>query len=55
MGALAAAYAIEKYGTQQHRYTAEEFVTRFDAAFPDHAGAVSPEMLGGPAPVPANA
>lgn len=55
MGALAATHAIEKYGTQQHRYTPEEFVARFDAAFPDFAGILSSHMLSGPAPVPANA
>lgn len=33
MGAVAAAYAIEKYGTQEHRYTYEEFVGRYKNNF----------------------
>lgn len=33
MGAVAAAYAIEKYGTQEHRYTYEEFIGRYKNNF----------------------
>ncbi len=33
MGAVAAAYAIEKYGTQDHRYTYEEFAERYKSNF----------------------
>ncbi|MFM9106810.1 MAG: PfkB family carbohydrate kinase, partial [Chloroflexota bacterium] len=51
MGALAATYAIEKYGTQEHRFDAGGFTARFDAAFPDYAGAVSADALTHPAPV----
>lgn len=51
MGALAATYAIEKHGTQEHRYDPDEFVARFDAAFPDFAGAVPGDALRHPAPV----
>jgi len=29
MGAVAAAYAVEKYGTQEHSYTFEEFASRY--------------------------
>lgn len=29
MGAVAAAYAVEKYGTQEHHYTYEEFLQRY--------------------------
>ena len=29
MGAVAAVYAIEKYGTQEHRYTFDEFLERY--------------------------
>jgi adenosine kinase len=50
MGALAATYAIEHYGTQEHRYDADGFVARFDEAFPDFAGAVPAEVLRHPAP-----
>lgn len=37
---LTATYVVEQVGTQEHRYTAEEFVERFDRSFPDHAGAL---------------
>ena len=33
MGAVAAAYAIEKYGTQEHCYTYEDFVRRYSDNF----------------------
>jgi len=33
MGAVAAVYAIEKYGTQEHHYTYEEFVQRYENNF----------------------
>lgn len=33
MGSVAAAYAIEKYGTQEHRYTYEEFTGRYKNNF----------------------
>lgn len=33
MGAVAAAYAIEKYGTQEHSYTYEEFEHRYSSNF----------------------
>jgi adenosine kinase len=33
MGALAAIYAIEKYGTQEHYFTYEEFVERYKSNF----------------------
>jgi adenosine kinase len=45
LGSLAATYAIEHHGTQEHTYTAADFVARFDAAFPDVAGAVSAASL----------
>jgi len=35
MGAVAATYAIEKYGTQEHRYTYDDFVARFKENFGD--------------------
>ncbi|HEU5432559.1 MAG TPA: carbohydrate kinase family protein, partial [Thermomicrobiales bacterium] len=40
IAALAATYAIEQHGTQEHTYTPVEFIGRFDAAFPDFAGAL---------------
>jgi adenosine kinase len=33
MGAVAAAYAVEKYGTQEHRYTYDDFLERYRANF----------------------
>jgi len=33
MGSVAAAYAIEKYGTQEHRYSYEDFLERFRTNF----------------------
>ena len=33
MGAVAAAYAVEKYGTQEHRFTFQEFVERYRTNF----------------------
>ncbi|MBI5100623.1 MAG: carbohydrate kinase family protein [Nitrospirae bacterium] len=33
MGAVAAVYAIEHYGTQEHRYTYEEFMERYKTNF----------------------
>ena len=35
MGTVAAAYALEKYGTQEHRFTHEEFVERYRSNFGD--------------------
>lgn len=43
---LAAVYAVEQTGTQEHHYTRQEFVERFDSAFPDYAGSISPALLG---------
>jgi adenosine kinase len=42
---LAATYAIEYHGTQEHSYTPEEFVARFDREFPDFAGSVDVDSL----------
>jgi adenosine kinase len=37
LGSVAAAYAVESYGTQEHRYTRDEFVRRYRASFGDDA------------------
>ena len=50
LAALAATYAIERHGTQEHDFTADEFVARFDQSFPEFAGAVAPAALSSPAP-----
>ncbi len=31
MGSVCASYAVECYGTQEYRFTLEEFTERFDA------------------------
>jgi adenosine kinase len=36
LAALAAVYAVESYGTQNHYYTLEEFADRFRSAFPGY-------------------
>ncbi|MBA2754808.1 MAG: carbohydrate kinase family protein [Chloroflexia bacterium] len=48
IAALAATYAIERHGPQEHAYTADAFVARFDGAFPDMVGAVHPAMFATP-------
>ena len=48
---LAAVHAVEQVGTQEHAYEPHEFVGRFDAAFPDMAGALSVEQFAAPAAV----
>ena len=45
IGALAATYAVEYHGTQEHSYTSEQFVARFDEAFPDYAKSLSVNEL----------
>ena len=45
MAALTSTHAIEYHGPQEHTFTPESFVQRFDEAFPDFAGAVSAEAL----------
>lgn len=41
LAGLTATYVVEQVGTQEHCYTPEEFVARFDFSFPDFAGAIS--------------
>jgi adenosine kinase len=48
MGSVAATYAVERHGSQEHAYTPAEFVGRFETAFPEYAGAVSVEWLNCP-------
>jgi adenosine kinase len=45
LAGLAAAYAVEQIGTQAHHYTPQEFVERFNSAFPDYAGAITVEQF----------
>jgi adenosine kinase len=45
IGSIAAAYPIEHHGTQEHSYTPEEFVRRFEEAYPESTGALSPDQF----------
>ena len=45
MGSLAATYAVERHGSQEHAYTPAEFIDRFGTVFPEYAGAVRIEWL----------
>jgi adenosine kinase len=42
---LTATRAVEFRGTQEHTFTVQEFVARFDQSFPDFAGAIAAEQL----------
>lgn len=48
MGSMSATYAVEHHGPQEHGYTPDEFVARFDRSFPDYAGAIEAEWLRAP-------
>lgn len=48
MGSLAATHAVEQHGPQEHSYTAEAFVKRFDQTFSDFAGALQTAWLATP-------
>ncbi|HYO31017.1 MAG TPA: PfkB family carbohydrate kinase, partial [Thermomicrobiales bacterium] len=50
MAALAATFAIERYGTQEHAYDAGQFVERFEHSFPDFRGTITEASLRTPAP-----
>ena len=47
---LAAVYAVEQTGTQEHHYSLDAFVERFDSSFPEYAGSISPELFAGSPP-----
>ncbi|HEV2527089.1 MAG TPA: carbohydrate kinase family protein [Thermomicrobiales bacterium] len=49
MASVSAVYAVEKQGPQEHEYTPEEFVARFDRTFPEYAGTITAEQLSKPA------
>jgi adenosine kinase len=49
MGALTATYAIERHGTQEHVFNAEQYVDRFDRSFPGYTGVVSRGVIARPA------
>jgi adenosine kinase len=42
---LTAVHAVEHFGPQEHVYTVDEFVERFDRSFPDMTGAVTADMF----------
>jgi adenosine kinase len=41
LAGLTATYVVEQVGTQEHSYTPESFIARFDRSFPDFAGALN--------------
>jgi adenosine kinase len=41
LAGLTATYVVEEVGTQEHSYTPDEFVARFNRSFPDYAGALN--------------
>lgn len=45
IAALTATHAIEYHGPQEHTFTRESFVQRFDEAFPDFKGALTVDEL----------
>lgn len=45
LAGLTSTYVVEQVGTQEHCYTPEQFVERFNRSFPDYAGAISVEEL----------
>lgn len=45
MAALTSTHAIEYHGPQEHHFTPDSFVARFDEAFPEFAGSVSADAL----------
>jgi len=45
LAGLTATYVVEQVGTQEHAYSPDEFVQRFDRSFPDFAGSIRVEQL----------
>jgi len=45
MGSLCATYAVEQHGTQEHTYSADEYVARFECSFSDFGGALDGDWL----------
>jgi adenosine kinase len=41
LAGLSSTFVVEQIGTQEHCYTAGEFIDRFDRSFPDYAGSIS--------------
>lgn len=48
LAGLTAVHAVEQVGTQEHHYTPDEFVRRFDEAFPGYAGAIDAAAMSHP-------
>ncbi|MEI6045027.1 MAG: carbohydrate kinase family protein [Chloroflexota bacterium] len=46
IAALSATYCVENYGTQNHKYTASEFCTRYAEAFGENIEALFPALEG---------
>ena len=45
MGSLSGTYAVEQHGTQQHHYTPDAFIERFERTFPECAGVLKADWL----------
>lgn len=45
IASVAATHAVERHGTQEHQYTAYEFVERFECVFPDFKGAIKADQF----------
>lgn len=48
VASLAATYAIEHHGPQEHSYSPTEFVARFDRSYPEFAGQITPDHFSQP-------
>lgn len=48
MGSLCATYAVERHGTQEHEFRADEYVARFERAFPAFMGVLESDWLTAP-------
>lgn len=48
MGSVTGTYAVEQHGPQEHHFTPDAFVSRFNREFEDYAGAIAPEWLAAP-------
>lgn len=48
VASLAATYAIEHHGPQEHNYTPTEFVARFERSYSEFAGQITPDYFSQP-------
>lgn len=50
LAGLTATYVVEEVGTQEHSYTPDEFIARFNRSFSDYAGALDVADFSAPRP-----